>query len=116
MVAVFRHSTFIGPPLPDDGRRGAFAACFVGLCSSLPTFFGSCKFFTDVIWMVPIMGFFQLAIFGGYAIYFPELFPTRLRSTEPRSVTMSVAIWLQAGPLTLGLLASKVFGSYGVGI
>ena len=27
------------------------------------------------------MGFCQLALFGGYAIYFPELFPTRLRST-----------------------------------
>ena len=31
--------------------------------------------------MIPIMGFCQLALFGGYAIYFPELFPTRLRST-----------------------------------
>jgi MFS family permease len=31
--------------------------------------------------MVPIMGFCQLSLFGGYAIYFPELFPTRLRST-----------------------------------
>jgi len=27
------------------------------------------------------MGFCQLSLFGGYAIYFPELFPTRLRST-----------------------------------
>jgi hypothetical protein len=34
------------------------------------------------IWvMVPIMGFCQLSLFAGYAIYFPELFPTRLRST-----------------------------------
>ena len=31
--------------------------------------------------MIPIMGFCQLTLFGGYAIYFPELFPTRLRST-----------------------------------
>jgi hypothetical protein len=35
----------------------------------------------DIFWMIPIMGFCQLALFGGYAIYFPELFPTRLRST-----------------------------------
>jgi MFS-type transporter involved in bile tolerance (Atg22 family) len=27
------------------------------------------------------MGFCQLSLFGGYAVYFPELFPTRLRST-----------------------------------
>ena len=31
--------------------------------------------------MIPIMGFWQLSLFGGFAIYFPELFPTRLRST-----------------------------------
>ena len=31
--------------------------------------------------MIPLMGFTQLALFGGYAIYLPELFPTRLRST-----------------------------------
>ena len=37
--------------------------------------------FSQIFWMIPIMGFCQLALFGGYAIYFPELFPTRLRST-----------------------------------
>ena len=37
--------------------------------------------FWDVFAMVFVMGFCQLALFGGYAIYFPELFPTRLRST-----------------------------------
>ena len=31
--------------------------------------------------MVPLVGFFQLSLFAGYAIYFPELFPTSLRST-----------------------------------
>ncbi len=31
--------------------------------------------------MVPIMGFCILSLFAGYAIYFPELFPTHLRST-----------------------------------
>src|SRR5581483_12508033 len=37
--------------------------------------------FGEIFWMIPLMGFCQLALFGGYAIYFPELFPTRLRST-----------------------------------
>ena len=35
----------------------------------------------DVYWMLPMMGFAQLSLFGGYSIYFPELFPTRLRGT-----------------------------------
>src|SRR5215472_8250027 len=29
----------------------------------------------DMFWMIPLMGFTQLALFGGYAIYLPELFP-----------------------------------------
>jgi hypothetical protein len=31
--------------------------------------------------MIPIMGFCILSLFAGYAVYFPELFPTHLRST-----------------------------------
>jgi hypothetical protein len=31
--------------------------------------------------MLPLMGFAQLSVFGGFSIYFPELFPTRLRGT-----------------------------------
>ena len=37
--------------------------------------------FWQLFVLVPLMGFCQLSLFAGYAIYFPELFPTRLRST-----------------------------------
>ena len=30
---------------------------------------------------LPIFGFFTLGMHAGYAVYFPELYPTRLRST-----------------------------------
>jgi hypothetical protein len=30
---------------------------------------------------VPIFGFFTLGMHAGYAVYFPELYPTRLRGT-----------------------------------
>jgi MFS family permease len=94
------------------GRRGAFAVCFVAAMLVTAFVFKSLQSFADVFWMVPIMGFFQLAIFGGYAIYFPELFPTRLRSTGT-SFCYNVGRYLAAlGPLTLGFLASKVFGEY----
>ena len=36
---------------------------------------------SHVYWMPPILGFWTLSVFGGYAIYFPELYPTRLRSS-----------------------------------
>jgi hypothetical protein len=59
--------------------------------------------------MIPIMGFCQLSLFGGYAIYFPELFPTHLRSTGT-SFCYNVGRFVAAvGPLTLGLLTSTVF-------
>ncbi|MFK7820459.1 MAG: hypothetical protein AB8G99_17190, partial [Planctomycetaceae bacterium] len=31
--------------------------------------------------MLPVFGFFTLGMHAGYAVYFPELFPTRLRGT-----------------------------------
>ena len=53
------------------------------------------------------MGFFMLGIFGGYAIYFPELFPTPLRSTGT-SFCYNVGRFLAAsGPWTIGLLSSR---------
>jgi hypothetical protein len=67
---------------------------------------------SQIFWMVPIMGFCQLALFGGYAIYFPELFPTYLRSTGT-SFCYNVGRFVAAtGPITLGLLTSKVFAGY----
>lgn len=36
---------------------------------------------TDAYWMMPLMGAAQLSLFAGFAIYLPELFPSRLRST-----------------------------------
>ena len=64
---------------------------------------------SDIFWMMPLMGFCQLAIFGGYAIYLPELFPTRLRSTGT-SFCYNVGRFVAAvGPVALGLLTQRVF-------
>jgi predicted MFS family arabinose efflux permease len=63
------------------GRRPAFLGAFL-LCLVATIFvFNNLKSGTDAYWMLPLMGFAQLSVFGGYAIYFPELFPTRLRGT-----------------------------------
>lgn len=62
------------------GRKRAFAIAFVAALISTVGFF---RFFNgkEDIWMSAIMGGCQLALFAGFAIYLPELFPTRLRST-----------------------------------
>jgi MFS family permease len=63
------------------GRRTAFLGSFV-LCLGVVAFvFHALKTELDVYWMLPLMGFATLAPFAGYSIYFPEIFPTRLRGT-----------------------------------
>jgi MFS family permease len=59
-----------------------------------------------------LMGFCQLALFGGDAIYFPELFPTRLRNTGTSFCYNVGRLVAAAGPVSLGLLTSRVFVDY----
>jgi len=91
------------------GRRPAFAVSFVLAMLSTGFFFWALDDFYDIFWMAPLMGFCQLALFGGYAIYFPELFPTYLRSTGT-SFCYNVGRYVAAsGPLGLAWLTSHVF-------
>ena len=94
------------------GRRPAFAISFVLAMGATAMTFWFLDDFTDVYWMIPIMGFCQLSLFGGYAIYLPELFPTRLRSTGTSFCYNVGRLFAAAGPSVLGLLTSKVFVGY----
>jgi hypothetical protein len=94
------------------GRRAAFAVAFVLALLSTVMVFGYLTEFSQIFWMIPLMGFCQLALFGGYAIYFPELFPTHLRSTGT-SFCYNVGRFVAAsGPLALGYLSKYVFSGY----
>lgn len=97
------------------GRKPAFAIAFVlAMFSTAFTFWfmGRLFGFYDVFFLVTIMGFCQLALFGGYAIYLPELFPTRLRSTGTSFCYNVGRLVAAAGPLTLGQLSGGVFSGY----
>ncbi len=63
------------------GRRLAFGSAFVCAWVVVSGVF----LFLDESWhayaMLPFLGFVTLSLFGGYSIYFPEIYPTRLRST-----------------------------------
>jgi len=94
------------------GRRPTFALFFVLAAASTAMVFAKLNSRTDILWMVPIMGFCQLALFSGYAIYFPELFPTRLRATGT-SFCYNVGRLLAAfGPPLLAMLSNTVFSQY----
>jgi len=63
------------------GRRAAFAICFVLAFAVVAFVFLQLNSARQAFWMTPMVGFVTLSVFGGYAIYFPEIFPTRLRAT-----------------------------------
>ncbi|MGL6097062.1 MAG: MFS transporter [Fimbriiglobus sp.] len=93
------------------GRKPAFAVTFVAAGASVALLFMGMKTRTDIIWMSGLMGFCMLALFGGYAIYLPELFPTRLRATGT-SFCYNVGRFIAAsGPVALGLLTTRVFAA-----
>ena len=104
-IYAFTHLTSV------TGRKVAFAISFIFAMTATAFTFWNLRTVTDILWMIPLMGFSQLALFGGYAIYLPELFPTRLRSTGI-SFCYNVGRFVAAiGPLTLGLLTSRVFAN-----
>jgi len=101
-----------GPFAQRFGRKPTFAVAFLLAMLSTAGGFWFLNDMTDIFWMIPLMGFCQFSLFAGYAIYFPELFPTRLRSTGV-SFCYNVGRFVAAlGPLTLGLLTSKVFSGH----
>jgi MFS family permease len=63
------------------GRRWSFALMFVVALASVLCVFGFMTQPSQIWWMAPILGLGTLTIFGGYSIYFPELFPARLRAS-----------------------------------
>jgi MFS family permease len=86
------------------GRRRTFAWMHIGgflltfaVCW-LPGYFQS---YTLFLLLVPLFGFFAQGIHSGYAVYFPELFPTHLRATGAgfcfntgRILAAPVLLWL----------------------
>jgi uncharacterized membrane protein YhaH (DUF805 family) len=63
------------------GRKPAFAIWYAGsLLVTLYTFY-TMSTPRDAYWMMPLMWFFTLGVFAGFAIYLPELFPSQARST-----------------------------------
>jgi hypothetical protein len=60
----------------------------------------------DVYWMLPLMGFATLSVFAGYSIYFPEIFPTRLRGTGVGFCYNTVRYLAAPFPFLLGWLST----------
>ncbi len=86
------------------GRKPTFVIALLSAFVSTVSVFWFLEHFWQIWVMVPVMGFCQLSLFAGYAIYFPELFPTRLRTTGT-SFCYNVGRFVAAlGPIVKGML------------
>jgi MFS family permease len=96
-------------------RRTAFLGSFILCLCSVSYVFYSLRTATDVQWMLPIMGFATLSCFAGYSIYFPEIFPTRLRGTGVGFCYNTVRYLAAPFPFLLGWLSTLMpFRTVGV--
>jgi len=86
-------------------RRLAFFFAFLSGMFVTAFVFNSLTSAADAYWMLPMMGFVQLALFAGYSIYFPELFPTRLRGTGVGFCYNTVRYLAAPAPILLGKLS-----------
>ncbi len=94
------------------GRRLAF---FIGFSAALiTTFLVYWKMSSpmDAYWMMPLMGMAQLSVFAGFAIYLPELFPNKLRSTGTSFCYNLGRFAAAGGSFFSATLTSGVYGSY----
>ena len=86
------------------GRRPAFMLSFViGFAATVLTF-SSLHEPSQLLWMLPLLGFSTMLVIGGYAIYLPELYPTRLRSSGVGFCYNAGRVIAALGPFALGSL------------
>lgn len=93
------------------GRRLTFFLMFFGgLVMALVIYLGGWGY-GGLLWLFPLLGFFTNGVFSGFAVYLPELYPTRLRTTGAGfcfNVGRSLA---SAGPFLTGTLTATL-GSF----
>jgi MFS family permease len=102
-----------GPLSQRVGRRPAFLLFHLGAFALVVVVFLLAYDFWPLLLVLPVFGFFTLGMHAGYAVYFPELFPTRLRGTgagfcfnTARILAGPVLLgfaWLRSPPLALSL-------------
>ncbi len=70
-----------GPLAARIGRKKTFAMMQAAALFMVPITCYAPQNYTQLLLILPVFGFFTLSCHAGFAIYFPELFPTHLRAT-----------------------------------
>ncbi len=94
------------------GRRIAFFLGFSGALVVTVFVYWKMNSPQDAYWMMPLMGAAQLGVFAGFAIYLPELFPSRLRSTGVSFCYNLGRFAAAAGSFFSSALSQGVYGHF----
>lgn len=94
-------------------RRTSFAWVFIGGFLSIALAFTVLSSEWQAYVLLPVMGFFTIGVMGGFVIYLPEIFPTRLRSTGT-AFGYNVARMSAAMVMVLGNPIRELFHHIGV--
>jgi len=95
------------------GRRPAMLLFFLLAFGAVQGTFWSVNSFATAMAWAPILGFCALAPFSAYCVYFPELYPTRLRATGVGFCYNCARIFAAVAPISLGSLAGILAARHG---
>ncbi|TWU04400.1 MFS transporter [Stieleria varia] len=70
-----------GPLAARFGRKRTFIGFHAAALAIVPCVCFLPQTYTQLLILLPVFGFLTLGMHSGYAIYFPELFPTNIRAT-----------------------------------
>ena len=92
------------------GRRWSYFLVVVGCFATSLFAFTQIATIQGLPWFMPLYGFFAIGGFATFAVYLPELFPTRIRATGQGFCWNMGRTLTAAGPLISGALVGA-FGS-----
>ncbi|MBI1822069.1 MAG: MFS transporter [Nitrospirae bacterium] len=95
-----------GPIADRIGRRLTFFLMCLGSFIMLPVTFLTPRDYTVMLWLLPVLGFFNNGIFSGFPIYLPELYPTSVRATGVGFCFNIGRTLASAGPFVKGYLGT----------
>lgn len=95
------------------GRRASFLIGFSSAAVLTALVYWKMNSPMDAYWMTPLMGGAQLGVLAGFAIYLPELFPSRLRSTGTSFCYNLGRFAAAGGSFFSAKLAQGVYGQFG---
>ncbi|MBV8854639.1 MAG: MFS transporter [Sinobacteraceae bacterium] len=112
LVSLGGMAGYLGLMLPNArlGRRWAYTLIVASTATVVLLLFSVFPSIGGLLIFAPIYGFFTIGGFGFFAMYFPELFPTRLRATGQGFCWNTARTLAAAGPLVAGTLV-RALGS-----